>query len=580
MTPEDTALHLYQMGRADLAARFNAEHQLVANRFLPGRHQPHPSIWYAGCLLREDASPGAERIIAAALDLQERRQADPHRGNFWWHKEEGVVIDMNACQFVLEALIALPHERLSPAMRERIAEAAALAFAEAERLDVHWTYTNIALLDIHNRILGGELWGRSDVSKQGIARLRDWADRTREVGAPHEFNSATYAAVDLNCLADIASHSSSDEARALALEMEQLVWRHVAKYWHVPTRQLGGPHSRSYRRDVVGAPGFLKVVLYRVLGDEALLAKTPYYDGPDTEGEVIVSEIDYHPPDDALEMLTTPATRDICERVAMEPETEAVARVTPEFSLGTMSRSYGVGSPPEPWPAFDSCIAYWHRDEPPGYGVLYCRYRVNAGPVGQPSRDAVPKWLDIWDEGLFRAAQNGGRAIVAYGIPPRGQRPIDSWRLDIRLLGREAPAVRIGAGAWLGDRTDLAAGDRMIVADGDVYIGIVPLVPTYLGHTPPMTLWRDGDETVLSIVNYEGPPKQFWEYRSLTGPFWKGNVRNGFALWIAPRSEFASADEFRTALTKAPLLDETVDGLRTITFGDLRLEYDLRAMWP
>lgn len=574
------------MGRDDLASRFDAGQSLVANRFLPGRHQPHPNLWYANCLLREGETEVAERIIVAALDLQERREADPHCGNFWWHKQDGVVIDLNSCQFVLEALIALPHESLSEEMRAHIADAAALAFEEAERLDVHWTYTNIALLDIHNRILGGELWGRADVQAQGIDRLREWAAHTREVGAPHEFNSPTYAAVDLNCLADIANRSTSVEARDLALEMEQLIWRHVAQYWHAPTRQFGGPHSRAYRRDVVGAPGFLKVVLYRVLGDEALLAKSPFYEGPDTEGEVIVSGIDYHPPEDALAMLTTPGDRHVCETVAQDPMVQAVARITPQFALGVLSRPYGVGAPPEPWPQFDSCIAYWKRDEESGYGVLYCRYRVNAGPTGEPSRGKVPNWLDIWDDGVFRCAQAGGRAIVAYGIPPRGQRPIDSWRLDIRLLGPDAAAFRVGGAAWDGERLDREMAETFVVADGEAYIGILPLLPTNLGHTPPFMLWQDGHETVLSIVNYEGPPKQFWEYRSLMGPFAKGNVENGFVLWIAARDEFASPEAFEQALAESRV-DERFDdkGNRKIavTFSDgeyLALEYDLRAMWP
>ncbi|MEX0682251.1 MAG: hypothetical protein WD904_06180 [Dehalococcoidia bacterium] len=299
MTTADTAKRLYERGLVDLRSRFDPDVNLVRDPFRPDRHQPHPSLWYAACLSRDGDTTVAEQIIDAALALQDRRADDPHHGNFRWHLEDDVVIDLNACQFVLEALIALPLDRLSVVTRERIAEAAALAFAEAQRLDVHWTYTNIYLLDVHNRILGGEIFDLPDVREQGTERLRAWATRTLELGAPHEFNSPTYAGVDLNCLADIVCRSKSQEARDLALEMEQLVWRHIARYWHAPTRQLSGPHSRAYRRDVVGASGFLKVVLHRVLGDEALLAKTPYYDGPDAEGEVIVAGIGYHCPPDA-----------------------------------------------------------------------------------------------------------------------------------------------------------------------------------------------------------------------------------------------------------------------------------------
>ena len=118
-----------------------------------------------------------------------------------------------------------------------------------------------------------------------------------------------------------------------------------------------------------------------------------------------------------------------------------------------------------------------------------------------------------------------------------------------------------------------------MVADGEAYIGIFPLETTILGGGPPVAVWRDGSELVVSIVNYEGPPKVFWEYRSLAGPFYKGNVRNGFALWVAPRSQYASRELFAEALAALPLSDETSGTRRRVELGEeperLALEYDL-----
>lgn len=140
-------------------------------------------------------------------------------------------------------------------------------------------------------------------------------------------------------------------------------------------------------------------------------------------------------------------------------------------------------------------------------------------------------------------------------------------RLDIRILGVQ-----------LGDV--LAEDGRFVVSDGDVYIGIVPLTPENLGQSEPFVVWRDADETVISILNYEGPAKVFWEYRSLAGPFWKRNLRNGFAIWIAARNEFASGEAFRESSANVPLVDELDGARRRIVFGDVELEYDLREMWP
>ena len=555
---------LYDIGRADLEARFDPALDLVRDPFLSERHQPHASLWYANYLLESATWRAAERIIERVLSMQELREGDPHYGNFRWHWEDEAVVDLNACQFVLEALLRMPLDKLTADLRTRVHQAMRIALAEAERLDVHWTYTNIHLLDIHNRILAGQLLGDDAAVAAGAGRLHSWAGHTREVGVPHEFNSPTYAAVDLDCLADLANRAHDPATRELALEMEHLVWRHVAAHWHVPTQQLAGPHSRAYRRDVVGASGFLKVVLFKLFGDERLLAPTPYYSGPDAESHYIVAGIDYHCPPDAEAMFREPATRDVRETLALAPLTHGTLRMTPEFALGTMTRPYGVGEPPEPWPMDNACIAYWRRDVAPGYGVLYTRYRINAGPVGQPSRDNVPSWFDIWEDGVFRTAQVGGRTIVAYGMAVRGQRPLSSMRLDIRVLGPDVP--------------EFQPGEPITFADGDAYVGVVPLMPGNLGHSEPLTVWRDGHETVISIVNYEGPPKVFWEYRSLAGPFWKGNVRNGFALWIASRSEHESLDAFHTALAATQLSDETSGPVRRITFGDVSLEYDLRNM--
>jgi len=347
--------------------------------------------------------------------------------------------------------------------------------------------------------------------------------------------------------------------------------------------RLGGPHSRAYRRDVAGAPGFLKVLLYKILGDGRLLAKTPYYSGPDSEGEVMVALTEYHCPPDAERMFREPATRDVRESAG--PGTALVSRVVPEFALGTMTRAYGVGAPPEPWPQHNSCILYYSKSAAPGYGVLYCRYRVNAGLAGQPARELGPAWLDIWDDGVFRTSQVGGRAVVAYGLAPRGQRPMESLRLDIRMAGPlNDGEVRVGERLYAGDVLEADSGEAIVVADGDVYIGIVPLEPARLGHGPPVVVWRDGAELVISIVNYEGPAKTFWEYRSLAGPFFKGNVRNGFTLWVAPRSEFASLEAFRLALASVPLVDESAGSVRRVEFGEgsdlVALEYDLMRLRP
>ena len=50
--------------------------------------------------------PERKLVIQAVLDCQELNQDDPHYGNFFWEKEEGIVEDLNAVEFVLIRFIS------------------------------------------------------------------------------------------------------------------------------------------------------------------------------------------------------------------------------------------------------------------------------------------------------------------------------------------------------------------------------------------------------------------------------------------------------------------------------------------
>ena len=100
-------------------------------------------------------------------------------------------------------------------------------------------------------------------------------------------------------------------------------------------------------------------------------------------------------------MLRTPATREVRERASKAHGMDLVTYLTPEYALGTMSRPYGVGEPPEPWPAHNACILYYTRPSAPGYGVLYTRYLVNNRRVGGAVYPSSNESVDLWEEGAF-----------------------------------------------------------------------------------------------------------------------------------------------------------------------------------
>jgi hypothetical protein len=247
--------------------------------------------------------------------------------------------------------------------------------------------------------------------------------------------------------------------------------------------------------------------------------------------------------------------------------------MTGSYALGSASRSYGVGEPPEQWPAFNSLHLYAKRAAPPGYSALYVRYVVNdKAPAAGHARE------DHWDEGQHVAVQHRNRAIVAYGLMPRFALA-RSYKLSIRMLG-----VSPGDDVWVDDRridawpARVGPEQRVVIGFGDAYVALIPLAQTDMGSDAPIELNLVDGVLTLDIYNYRGPGKTFWEYRSHGGPFFKGNVRNAFAIEAADRADFATIEAFRTHIAASTISDITNTGHhRTIEYasdgGSVALTY-------
>ena len=268
------------------------------------------SLAYASVLLREggdDAIERAARIIRNVAAMQETDEDDAHYGNFRWFQEDEGVTDLNAVEFVLDHLntiIRLDAERRLPAdARESLRTMMALGLEEIDRLDVHPSYTNIFLSDVCNSVLGGEALDDASHVERGAQRLREWFDFTNASGAPHEFNSPTYAAVDIARMAALAACTRDPEIALRARVAEERLWLHAATHYHPELAQIAGPHSRSYRDGWTGASGYLKLMLWRLLGNDALRRATPYFPKGREEGHTGIALDELHCPPYALEMM-------------------------------------------------------------------------------------------------------------------------------------------------------------------------------------------------------------------------------------------------------------------------------------
>ena len=135
------------------------------------------SAQYAEDLLEDGSDVAlsrAEDVLLAVLSCQELDQNNPHYGNFFWEKEEGIVEDLNAVEFVLIRLIPMIiryNDRITESLQQKIMFAVLRGLEEIKRVDVALIYTNIVAKDIVNSILGGELLGESSCNKTEGSRV-------------------------------------------------------------------------------------------------------------------------------------------------------------------------------------------------------------------------------------------------------------------------------------------------------------------------------------------------------------------------------------------------------------------------
>ncbi|MGA1196208.1 MAG: hypothetical protein ACO36I_06880, partial [Candidatus Latescibacterota bacterium] len=241
-----------------LPNNFNPETNMVYQEKDNGRmHPTRDAATLASRLLANGAPEDiavAENVLNALIACQETREGDPHYGNFWWYREDEMVEDLNAVEFVLSTLIPMMIEhgdRLSPDMQNRVKASIRLGLEEIERLNVLVAYTNIAAKDITNTCLGGELLNDPKIAARGYKKMVEWMAFTDQFGTPFEFNSPTYTKVAINAMEHLIKHVQHPDTKVRAQTMATRMGLSVALHIHPKTGRWAGPHSRAYHPTVV-----------------------------------------------------------------------------------------------------------------------------------------------------------------------------------------------------------------------------------------------------------------------------------------------------------------------------------------
>lgn len=278
------------------------------------RHMTRETALYALGLLRRDGRDGvrrAERALRAVLAQQFPMEGTPFDGTFRRAPEEPdppddalmwIHYDPNWRQFIgtnFATILDAHGDALSGALVDDLRASVDRCVAGEPDDRVAPTYANIALMKAWL-----DSWtGRTNTGESLARATYEHFDRH---GAFLEYNSPTYYGIDLSALAMWRS-SSSGVLRELGRDMEQRLWRDVARYYHAGLRNLCGPYDRAYGMEMTAHATPLGLYVWTIVGRE----EAPF---PPTSGKFS------HPHDlcfgPLIEALPTAVPDDVVPRLA------------------------------------------------------------------------------------------------------------------------------------------------------------------------------------------------------------------------------------------------------------------------
>jgi len=285
-------------------------------------HTIRGSVWYAlGLLMRHRADDHARavRVIEIVLHYQFDAPERAFHGTFMrapaepYPPADAVMwrdYDPNWREFIITAfaLIVMEYvEQLPSALVEKMDTAIRRAVVGARARGLSASYTNIALMYAFMLCFAGKRFDEPTWVEEGERMAREVYRLFKQHDAFAEYNSPTYYGVDVYALALWRSYPALSPLLAqLGAEMETLLWRDMAQFYHADLRNLAGPYDRSYGMDMrrdVAASG-----IWRRLALDKSRAPLPDLDRPfehehDLGFVPVIAFLGASVPPDALERL-------------------------------------------------------------------------------------------------------------------------------------------------------------------------------------------------------------------------------------------------------------------------------------
>ena len=556
------------------------------------------------CLISRDTFWYAISLLFAGTEEQRRRG-----------RELFATVTVDDCTHtpatLLAVLLRIP-DALDDSLRTHLEGAVSQALGDAALVEFHDGNVNHPLAAYATLVLGGERSGQEWAVRLGTRRLRafrerigDHRSRYRRQAEMSEYNSLTYTALDLWFLALVAEHARTEEARRLALFLEQRLWVDVAMHFHAPSQQFAGPHSRSYHEDSLGGYSGLHCTMLAAFDDPLFLdpGLCERFDHPSALLQNSLAAIlAYHVPDEARDIAwrkpfpyafrmttygesyhensrreTSHGSPSENSPFAFDDEiypggwTDLTTYLTEEYALGSAALPYvNAGHS-------DCLMARIRRGQKikklSDFRSIYTRGVFNGAEIGEKNISHVAHTpVDrsyLYEEGRSAVYQHGGTAIVCYTPKRAGHAGVTGFRLDL-IFGFHGPFDDLVVNEQPVGALPLSLGSDTLICfrDYQTFGMIRPLPPSPAAGQHPVRLRHSGEFLLLSMVNYDGPPRDFSRHEI-------NSWRTGFVLELATAQE-SSWEEFQTRARETHVTEVVEHGIvRTVryTSGGTTMEF-------
>jgi hypothetical protein len=452
----------------------------------------------------------------------------------------------------------------------------------------HGANDNMPMMATQGMIFSGEILGNADAVKQGLwylNQLRLFLSRNAWIS---EWNSSTYSAVTLSHVAQLANYSRTPEVREIALEIEHRLWAEVLLHYHPATFMQAGPQSRAYECDETGHTHALQLLLWLVFGPE-LSGRDPIRSFFQPDGREVlhfqgcpwqsIAEFvhfldgDFHVP---VELAELGLKRQYPARLHGRAEALGNFDLSGNVCHTTtyMEEEFSLGSSDVPMIAVEQCASFYatYKRKPVvkdfrDASTVFFKFNTKKPDYGAMERSADGAFEGetyISNQGWARTMQKDNVGLLLM-TPNLKKSPLetDTLRLDLVFPAHYGKITRSLIGD--GPVRDGAVGESaevvpVSIETGEVYINIIPLIPTNLPRPTALRFSRHHDRyEVLELINYEGPARTFSRQEL-------SFVANGCVLTIDAKRKYASLEEFHRAMSKVLITDYLLADLRFVDF--------------